>query len=129
MNFPQDIRYARSHEWIRVNSDGTGTVGITDYAQSELGDVVFVDAPNPGKTLDTGDVLGTIEAVKTVSDLYAPVGGEIVAVNGTIIDNPEIINKDPYGDGWIVKIQLTDPSQLDGMMDAAQYQEMIGQGH
>lgn len=124
MNFPSDAKYAKSHEWLRVDS-GNGYVGISDYAQSELGDIVFVDITTAvGDDLAQGDVFGTIEAVKTVSDVYMPVAGKIVEINQQIVDSPETINKDPYGDGWLIKIEPSgDGAQL---MDAAAYEEMVG---
>ena len=125
MNFPESLKYVKSHEWVNIDGE-TITIGITDFAQSELGDVVFVDiTAAPGDALNAGDVFGTIEAVKTVSDLYMPVGGTISEVNEALGDAPESINNDPYGDGWLIKI--TGASVDEGeMMTAAAYQEMIG---
>ncbi|MCE2504736.1 MAG: glycine cleavage system protein GcvH [Chlorobi bacterium] len=125
MNFPENLKYAKSHEWVRTEGDTT-TIGITDFAQSELGDIVFVDiTAAPGDTLNAGDVFGTIEAVKTVSDLYMPIGGTISEINDGLGDAPESINNDPYEDGWLIKI--TNASLDDGeMIDAAAYQEMVG---
>ncbi len=124
MNFPVDLRYTQDHEWIRVEGD-EAYVGITDYAQSELGEIVFVDVTTEGETLPQNEVFGSIEAVKTVSDLRLPVGGEVIAVNEDINDKPELVNTDPYGEGWIVKIRVQNPAELEGLMDAAAYQAMV----
>lgn len=125
MNLPQDLKYTKEHEWIKI--DGTvGLVGITDHAQGELGDVVFVELPAAGKVVKQGDSFGTIEAVKAVSDLYAPVSGTITEVNGALNATPELVNKEPYGAGWMVKITLANPDEVKGLMDAAAYQAMIG---
>ena len=107
MNVPEELQYTKSHEWVRTEGD-TATLGITDYAQDELGDIVFVELPEEGTTFDAGDSFGTVESVKAVSDLYTPVGGEVVEVNQALSDNPEKINEDPYGDGWIVKLSVSD---------------------
>ena len=126
MNFPSELKYTSDHEWVRV--DGSeATIGITDFAQSELGDVVFVEIETVGESIDSGEVFGTVEAVKTVSDLFMPVDGEITEMNEDLEDNPEKVNEDPYGDGWMIKIQLSDPSQIDGLMDADAYKASIGQ--
>ena len=128
MNFPQEIRYAKSHEWLRMEGN-TGYIGVSDYAQSELGDIVFVDVTaGVGDELQAGEVFGTIEAVKTVSDLYMPVAGRIVEVNPKLTDAPETINKDPYGDGWIVKIE-TSGDDGGSLMDSETYSESIGSAH
>ena len=111
MSVPGDLQYTKSHEWVRVE-DGVATVGITDHAQDELGDVVFVELPEQGATLAPGDSFGAVESVKAVSDLYAPVGGEVVEVNGALEDSPEKINEDPYGEGWILKLQVSDRGDL-----------------
>lgn len=124
MNFPVDLRYTQDHEWIRTAGD-EAYVGITDYAQSELGEIVFVDITTEGETLSQDEVFGSIEAVKTVSDLHLPVGGEVIAVNEGINDKPELVNTDPYGEGWIVKIRVQNPAELEGLMDAAAYQAMV----
>lgn len=126
MTFPDHLKYTKDHEWIRVDGD-TGTVGITDYAQGELGDIVFVELPAVGKTLKAHDTFGTIEAVKAVSDLYAPVSGTVVAVNKELEKAPEAVNKDPYNDGWMIKVKITDPSELDTLLDVAAYKALIGQ--
>lgn len=125
MNLPQDLKYTKEHEWITI--DGTvGTVGITDHAQGELGDVVFVELPAAGKVVKQGESFGTIEAVKAVSDLYAPVSGTITEVNAALNATPELVNKEPYGAGWMVKITLANPDEVKGLMDAAGYKELIG---
>ena len=125
MNFPSDLRYVKSHEWARIEGNAV-TIGITDFAQSELGDVVFVDiTAAPGDELKAGDVFGTIEAVKTVSDLYMPIAGTVTDVNGTLGDAPESINNDPYGDGWLIKVDAGDLGSVD-LLSPEQYQEMVG---
>ena len=120
MNFPVDIRYTSEHEWIRVEGD-EAYVGITDYAQSELGEIVFVDVPTLGETVGQGEVFGSIEAVKTVSDLNMPVTGEVLEINGALDAQPELVNNDPYGEGWIIRISVKDASELDKLMDANAY--------
>lgn len=124
-NIPTNLRYSKDHEWIRVEG-GEAYIGITDFAQSQLGDIVFVDITTEGETLEADEVFGTIEAVKTVSDAFIPVGGEVLEVNPALEDAPETVNKDPYGDGWMIKIRLTDAGQVDGLMTAEQYQAHIG---
>jgi glycine cleavage system H protein len=127
MNFPENIKYAKSHEWARVEGN-TGYVGISDFAQSELGDIVFVDiTASVGDDLKAGDVFGTIEAVKTVSDLYMPISGKLVGVNSEIADAPDSINTDPYGKGWMIKVE-TD-GDTSNLMDSATYSSMVGQAH
>ncbi len=111
MSVPEDLQYTKSHEWVRTEGD-TATIGITDHAQDELGDVVFVELPDEGATFDAGESFGTVESVKAVSDLYAPVGGEVVEANSSLEDAPEKINEDPYGEGWIVKLRTTDEADL-----------------
>jgi glycine cleavage system H protein len=125
MNFPENLKYTKDHEWIQVNGD-TGTVGITEHAQAELGDVVFVELPAAGKSLKQGESFGTIEAVKAVSDLYAPVSGSVVEVNGALAGAPELVNKEPYGKGWMIKVRFTTPAELSKLMDAAAYRSLIG---
>lgn len=125
MNTPNNLKYTKDHEWIRVEGD-FAYVGITDFAQSELGDIVFVDVTTEGETLSAGDVFGTVEAVKTVSDTFIPVSGEVLEFNQTLNDVPETVNKDPYGDGWMIKIKVSDPSELDSLMSAEEYAQMIG---
>jgi len=124
MEFPKDIRYTSEHEWIRVEGD-EAFVGITDYAQSELGEIVFVDVPTLGETVGQGEVFGSIEAVKTVSDLNMPVSGEVLEVNGALDAQPELVNNDPYGEGWIVRISVKDAAELDKLMDAAAYEASL----
>ena len=124
MNFPADIRYTSEHEWIRVEGD-EAYVGITDYAQSELGEIVFVDVPTLGETVGQGEVFGSIEAVKTVSDLNMPVTGEVLEVNGALDAQPELVNNDPYGEGWIIRISVKDAAELDKLMDASAYQAIL----
>ena len=121
MAVPQDLQYTKSHEWVRVES-GVATVGITEHAQDELGDVVFVELPEQGATLAAGDSFGAVESVKAVSDLYAPVGGEGVEVNGMLEDSPEKINEDPYGEGWILKLRISDEADL---LSAADYERLL----
>lgn len=125
MNIPSDLRYSKEHEWVRVEGD-TATIGISDFAQGELGDIVFVEVETVGETIDKDEVFGSIEAVKTVSDLFMPVGGEVIEFNESIESEPEKVNSDPYGEGWIVKVKMSDSAQLDELMDAAAYQEMVG---
>lgn len=125
MSIPSDLKYTQEHEWIRDNGDGTITVGITDFAQGELGDIVFVEIEPEGFEVDKDDVFGTVEAVKTVSELFAPVSGEIVEVNKELEDDPELVNSDPYKSGWMVKIKVSDPSELNDLLSADEYQEMI----
>ena len=124
MNFPSDIRYTSEHEWIRVEGD-EAYVGITDYAQSELGEIVFIDVPTVGETVGQGEVFGSVEAVKTVSDLNMPAGGEVLELNAELEDHPELVNNDPYGAGWMIRIRLSDPSELDNLMDAAAYEASL----
>ena len=125
MKFPENIRYSEDHEWIRVLDDGKAEIGISDFAQSELGDIVFVDIPEVGIELAKGEVFGSIEAVKTVSDLILPVSGELLEVNPLLEEKPETINGDPYNAGWIVRISLKDPKEVEALMDAAQYKKFI----
>lgn len=125
MNIPADLKYTQEHEWIRDNGDGTITVGITDFAQSELGDIVFVELEPEGFEFDKDEVFGTVEAVKTVSELFAPVSGEIIEVNEGLEDDPELVNNQPYKSGWMVKIKIADASQLDDLLSADEYKEVI----
>ena len=125
MTFPEDLRYTKEHEWVRTEG-GTGTVGITDYAQGELGDIVFVELPAKGKKVKQGESFGSIEAVKAVSDLFAPVSGEIVEINPALDKTPEAVNKDPYGSGWMVKIKLSAPAETGSLLDAAAYRTFVG---
>ena len=126
MNFPTDLKYTKEHEWIRPEGN-VAYVGITDYAQKELGDIVFVEIETLGETLDKEEMFGTVEAVKTVSDIYMPVSGKILEVNEAVSEQAEIVNKDPYGEGWMIKIEMTDPSQLDDLLDAAAYEKLIAE--
>jgi len=126
MNFPTDLKYSKDHEWVKLLDDGTALIGITDYAQNELGDIVYVEVETVGEHLDKDEVFGTVEAVKTVSDLFMPVSGEVLEFNELLEDEPEKINTDPYGEGWIIKIRPDDPSQLDDLMDAEAYKQYIG---
>ncbi len=124
MNAPAELKYTKDHEWVRVEGE-YAVVGITDFAQSELGDIVFVDIQTEGETLSQGEVFGTIEAVKTVADAYMPVSGEVVEVNADLEGSPEKVNSDPYGEGWMVKIKVSDASEFDSLLSAAQYEEII----
>jgi glycine cleavage system H protein len=125
MNIPQDLKYTKEHEWIKIDGD-VATVGITDFAQGELGDIVYVEIETEGETLDAEEVFGTVEAVKTVSDLFMPLGGEILEFNEGLEADPEAVNRDPYGDGWMIKIKVFDASQVDGLLSADAYQELVG---
>ncbi|MBR2265059.1 MAG: glycine cleavage system protein GcvH [Paludibacteraceae bacterium] len=124
MNFPSNVKYTSEHEWIRVEGD-EAYVGITDYAQSELGEIVFVDVDTVGETIGQGEVFGSVEAVKTVSDLNMPVEGEVLEFNETLNDQPELVNNDPYGEGWMIRIAIKDKGQLDSLMDAAAYEASL----
>jgi glycine cleavage system H protein len=125
MNIPEDLRYSKEHEWVRVEGD-TAVIGISDFAQGELGDIVFVEVETEGESMGKDEVFGSIEAVKTVSDLFMPVGGEIIAFNEELESDPEKINSDPYGAGWIIKVRMDDPTALDELMDAGAYGELVG---
>lgn len=125
-NIPSNLKYSKDHEWIRLEDNGEAYVGITDFAQGQLGDIVFVDVTTEGETLGADEVFGTIEAVKTVSDAFIPVGAEVLEVNPALEDAPETVNKDPYGEGWMIKIRPTDPAELDNLMNAEQYAAHIG---
>jgi glycine cleavage system H protein len=124
MNIPAELKYTQDHEWVRVEGE-TAFIGVTDFAQGELGDVVFVEIETEGEHLGKGDTFGTVEAVKTVSDLFMPVGGQVVEVNPALADEPELVNKDPYNAGWMIKIIMADPSELDELLSAEDYQKMI----
>ena len=126
INLPTNVKYTSEHEWIRLEND-EAIIGITDYAQDQLGDIVFVDVTAEGETLEQGEVFGTIEVVKTVSDLFLPIGGEIVEVNPELEEHPELVNKDPYGEGWIIRIKPTDASQMDELLDAEAYKKIINE--
>ena len=125
MEFPKELKYSKDHEWLRVK-EGNAYIGITEFAQSELGDIVFVDVDTEGEELEKEEVFGSIEAVKTVSDLFMPINGEVLSFNKKLEDEPELINTDPYGEGWVVKIAISDVSELDDLLDASAYQELVG---
>jgi glycine cleavage system H protein len=124
--YPNDFRYTKDHEWVKVEGD-TGTIGITDYAQHELGDVVFVELPKPGAAVKTGTSFGTVESVKAVSEIYSPVSGEVIEANALLTDTPEKLNVDPHGAAWLVKVRVTNPREIDGLMDAVAYQAYIAE--
>ncbi|MBN2666476.1 MAG: glycine cleavage system protein GcvH [Bacteroidales bacterium] len=124
MNLPADLLYTKDHEWLRIEGD-LGYVGVTDFAQGELGDIVFLEIETEGETLEKEEVFGTIEAVKTVSDLFMPVGGEILEVNPALGDSPDLVNKDPYGEGWMIKLRITDPVEAESLLSAEQYKELL----
>lgn len=125
MNLPEELKYTKDHEWVKIEGDVI-TVGITDFAQSELGDIVYVEVETVDETLDAEEVFGTVEAVKTVSDLFLPVSGEIIEFNEGLEDEPELVNSDPYGAGWMIKVKVTDISELDNLLSSEAYQELIG---
>lgn len=125
MNIPANLKYTKDHEWVSVEGD-VATIGITDFAQGELGDIVYVEIETVGETMDHEEVFGSVEAVKTVSDLFMPVSGEIIEFNSGLESNPEAVNKDPYGAGWMIKVKLTNPSEVDSLLDAAGYQALVG---
>ena len=125
MNFPADLRYTKDHEWIKLDGN-VATIGITDFAQKELGDIVYVEVETIGQSLKAGDVFGTVEAVKTVSDLFLPVDGKIAELNSALANSPESVNNDPYGEGWMIKMTVTNPTEVAGLMDAAAYKAMVG---
>lgn len=125
MNTPGNLKYTKDHEWVRVEGD-VAVIGITDFAQSELGDIVYVEIETVGETFDAEEVFGSVEAVKTVSDLFMPVSGEVLEFNEGLESNPEAVNKDPYGDGWMIKVKMSNPSEIDGLMDAAAYEALVG---
>lgn len=125
MNIPKELKYTNDHEWVKVDGD-IATIGITDFAQGELGDIVYVEIETEGESLDSEEVFGTVEAVKTVSDLFMPVSGEVIEVNPNLEDAPETVNESPYEDGWMIKVKLSDPSEIDGLMSAEAYGEHVG---
>jgi len=125
MNIPSDLKYTRDHEWVRVEGK-IATIGITDFAQGELGDIVYVEVETVDETLDQEEVFGTVEAVKTVSDLFLPVSGTILEFNENLEDQPEVVNSDPYGEGWMIRVEMSDLSQLEGLLSDAEYKELIG---
>jgi glycine cleavage system H protein len=126
MNFPGDLKYTEEHEWIKIVDGNIALVGITDFAQSELGDIVFVEIETEGEDLGANDIFGTIEAVKTVSDLFLPVAGKVLEVNSALADEPELVNNDPYENGWLIKMEISDITDLDGLMDSVAYTSLIG---
>lgn len=123
---PEDLRYSSDHEWVRTTSEGTVRIGITDYAQNSLGDIVYVQLPDLGSTVTVGDSVGEVESTKSVSEIFSPVAGTVTSRNDALDSAPESVNTDPYGDGWMIEIQLDDPSELDGLLDAAGYAELVG---
>jgi glycine cleavage system H protein len=122
---PAELLYRDSHEWVRYDDDGTAAVGISDHAQAQLGDMVFIELPEPGMSYDQGDACAVVESVKAASDIYSPLTGEIIETNSALEDSPELVNTDPYGDGWLFRIQLADTSELDGLLDAEAYAEQV----
>jgi glycine cleavage system H protein len=125
MNIPANLRYTKDHEWLKLDGE-TAVVGVTDFAQNELGDIVFIEVETIGESLEKEETFGTIEAVKTVSDMFMPVAGKVIEFNEALVEKPEKVNQDPYGSGWIVKIKVSDPSQVAELLDAAQYSELVG---
>jgi glycine cleavage system H protein len=127
MNFPEDLKYTSEHEWVRIDGD-VATVGITDYAQDQLGDIVFVELPEEGETVEKGDTFGVVESTKSVSDLYVPLSGKVIESNDPLLDSPDIINEDPYGEGWMIRIKLENSSEVKELLDAKSYQKMVEEG-
>ncbi|MEI7554391.1 glycine cleavage system protein GcvH [Candidatus Chlorohelix sp.] len=125
MNFPENLKYSKEHEWVKVEGD-VAIVGITEFAQDELGDIVYVDAPDVGKQLSQNQTFGVIESVKTVSDLYSPLSGEVIEVNAAVVDTPELVNKDPHGEGWLIKLKASNLAELNNLMDSVAYRALIG---
>ncbi|MEP6682476.1 MAG: glycine cleavage system protein GcvH [Parafilimonas sp.] len=125
MNFPPDLKYTKDHEWLKMIDDKTALIGITEFAQHELGDIVFVDISTTGKVLNAEDVFGSVEAVKTVSDLFLPVDGKVLEVNSDLSNNPELVNSDPYGKGWMAKIEISDVTEVDNLLNAEAYSQMV----
>ena len=126
MNIPAELKYSKDHEWIKVVDGNEALVGITDFAQGELGDIVFVDVPTVGETIEANEVFGSIEAVKTVSDAFSPVGGEVIEFNEAVEADSSLVNRDPYGEGWLIKIKMSNPAEVDALLDAAAYEALIG---
>ncbi|MEI7597101.1 MAG: glycine cleavage system protein GcvH [Bacteroidota bacterium] len=126
MNIPDNLKYTKDHEWLKVTNGNEALVGITEFASHELGDIVYIEVDTVGETIEKEEAFGTIEAVKTVSDMFMPVSGEVLEVNPQLESNPELVNKDSYGEGWMVKIKITDLSQLDELLSAAEYKELVG---
>jgi len=127
MNIPSNLKYTKDHEWIKDEGNGIATVGVTDFAQTQLGDIVFIEIETQGETLAKEEVFGTIEAVKTVSDMFMPVGGEVLEVNPKVTEQPDIVNKDPYGEGWMIKIRMTNPAELNDLLTPEKYKELINE--
>ncbi len=127
MNLPSELKYSEEHEWLKVEGEGRARIGITDFAQSELGDIVFVELPEVGDEVTAGEPFGSVESVKTVSELYAPVSGKVVEVNEALADSPENVNTSPYGDGWMIVVEMSDPSQVDQLLTAEQYKKTISE--
>lgn len=125
MQFPSDLKYSKEHEWVKVEGD-TATIGITEFAQNELGDIIYVDIETLGEVIEQNGIFGSVEAVKTVSDLFMPIAGEIIEINALLADQPELVNSAPYGDGWMVKIKITDASQVESLLDSEAYQALVG---
>ncbi len=125
MNFPSDLKYTKEHEWVRVEGD-VATIGITEFAQSELGDIVFIDINTVGDSIGQDEIFGAVEAVKTVSDLFMPISGEVLEKNDNLDSSPESVNSDPYGAGWMIKVKMSNPSEMDGLLSAETYREMVG---
>lgn len=126
MSIPADLRFTKDHEWIKKEEDDRVVIGVTDFAQGELGDIVFVEIETEGESLEVEEIFGTIEAVKTVSDLFMPLSGEVIEVNEALVDAPELVNSDPYGEGWMVKIKMSDPTQWDTLMSSEEYAALVG---
>ena len=124
---PTDRKYSKEHEWVKLEAGSTGLIGVTHYAQDQLGDVVFLDLPSPGSRLEQFGKFGEIESVKAVNDLFSPVSGELLEVNQEAVDSPEMVNDDPYGKGWLLRVNLSDPSELDGLMTASEYEELLAE--
>lgn len=127
MNFPEDLKYTAEHEWVRIDGD-VATVGITDYAQDQLGDIVFVELPEETEAVEKGDTFGVVESTKSVSDLFVPLSGQVTETNDPLLDSPEIVNEDPYGEGWMIRIRFQDAAELKDLMDAKSYQKMVEEG-
>ncbi|HON70003.1 MAG TPA: glycine cleavage system protein GcvH [Tenuifilum sp.] len=127
MNIPSNLKYTKDHEWIKDEGNGIATVGVTDFAQTQLGDIVFIEIETQGETLAREEVFGTIEAVKTVSDMFMPVSGEVVEVNPKVTEQPDIVNKDPYGEGWMIKIKMSNPAEMNDLLNAEQYKGIINE--
>ena len=126
MNFPENLHYTKDHEWIRIENDGVAVIGITDFAQKELGDIVYVEVETIGKSLEAETVFGTVEAVKTVSDLYLPIAGTILELNPALANSPELVNTDPYGEGWMIKMKADNPADIDKLLNASAYNALVG---